>query len=171
MYYTLIFFQKTSMFLFNIMSLNFVTRHQCREQITNLRTEPKHIVFVPQLLLLFKFCHVCKADNPFIEAGSIGTEAVIKTTCSNPACRKEKTSYSQPLIPEIQVPAGNFLLCLSILHVGGSETKVFEMFSHMGLGYVSLNTSFKCQRVSEDILIILKDIWHNSLNRSFNSQK
>ena len=66
---------------------------------TNLRTEPKHIVFLSQLLLLFKFCHVCKADNPMIEAGGIGTQAAIKSTCGNPACRKEQTWYSQPLIP------------------------------------------------------------------------
>ena len=140
-------------------------------QGTNLRTEPKHIVFLSQLLVLFKFCHVCKADNPLIEAGGIGTEAVIKATCSNPACSKEKTWYSQPLIPGTRMPAGNFLLCLSILLVGGSATKVFQMFSHMGLGHVSLNTFFKCQRVSEDILIILKDIWHDTLNGSFSSQK
>ena len=140
-------------------------------QGTNLCTEPKHIVFLSQLLLLFKFCHVCKADNPMIEAGGIGTEAVIKTTCSNPACSKEKTWYSQPLIPGTQMPAGNFLLCLSILLVGGSAMKVFQMFSHMGLGHISLNTFFKCQRVSEDILIILKDICHNTLNGSFNTQK
>ncbi|XP_067047680.1 uncharacterized protein [Acropora muricata] len=120
--------------------------HQLSMQGTNLRTEPKHIVFLSQLLVLFKFCHVCKADNPLIEAGGIGTEAVIKTTCSNPACSKEKTWYSQPLIPGTQMPAGNFLLCLSILLVGGSATKVFQMFSHMGLGHVSLNTFFKCQR-------------------------
>ena len=80
---------------------------------TNLRTEPKHIVFLSQLLLLFKFCHVCKADNPTVEAGGIGTQAAIKTTCSNPACRKEQTWYSQPLIPGTQMLAGNFLLCLS----------------------------------------------------------
>ena len=40
------------------------------------------------------------------------------------------------------------------------------MFSHMGLGHVSLNTFFKCQRVSEDILIILKDIWHDTFQQS-----
>ena len=140
-------------------------------QGTNLRTEPKHIVFLSQLLLLFKFCHVCKDDNLLIEAGGIGTEAVIKTICSNPACRKEKTWYSQPLISGTQMPARNFLLCLSILLVGGSAMKVFQMFSHMGLGHISLNTFFKCQRVSEDILILLKDIWHNTLNGSFNTQK
>ena len=120
---------------------------------TNLRTKPKHIVFLSQLLLLFKFCHVCKADNPMVEAGGIGTQAAIKSTCGNPACRKEQTWYSQPLIPGTQMPAGNFLLCLSILLVGGSATKIFQRFSHMGLGCISLNTFFKCQRVSEDVSI------------------
>ena len=43
---------------------------------TNLRAKPKHIVFLSQLLLLFKFCHVCKADNPMVEAGGIGTQAI-----------------------------------------------------------------------------------------------
>ena len=123
---------------------------------TNLRTEPKHIVFLSQLLLLFKFCHVCKADDPMIEAGGIGTQAAIKTTCRNPACRKEQTWYSQPLIPGTQMPAGNFLLCLSILLVGGSATKIFQMFSHMGLGCISLNTFFKYQRVSEDVSVSSK---------------
>ncbi|XP_044164858.1 glutamic acid-rich protein-like [Acropora millepora] len=49
---------------------------------TNLRTEPKHIVFLSQLFLLFKFCHVCKADNPMVEASELGTEAVVKNVFS-----------------------------------------------------------------------------------------
>ena len=114
----------------------------------NLRTEPKHIVYLSHLLLLFKFCHVCKADNPIVETSEIGTEAVVKTTCSNPACKKEKMWYSQPLMPGTQTPAGNFLLCLGILLTGGSATRVFQTFAHMGLGCVSLNTFFKHQRVS-----------------------
>lgn len=35
---------------------------------TNIRTEPKHIVFLTQLLLLFNLCHTCKADNSTVEA-------------------------------------------------------------------------------------------------------
>ena len=105
-------------------------------QGSNLSTESKQIVFLSQLLVLFKFCHVCKADNPLTEAGGIGTEAVIKTTCS-----KEKTWYSRPLISGTQMPARNFLLCLSILLVGGSAKKVFEMFSDMDLGHLSTHFS------------------------------
>jgi len=51
-------------------------------------------------------------------------------------------------MPGLKIPAGYFLLSLSILLAGGSATKVFKMFLHMGLGCVSLNTYFKYQRVS-----------------------
>ena len=115
---------------------------------TNLRTEPKHIVFLTQLLLLFKFCHICKADNPLVETREIGTEVVVKTTCINPKCKNEKTWYSQPLMPGTKIPAGNFLICMSILLAGALPTKVFQVFHHMALGCVSLNTFFKYQRVS-----------------------
>ena len=113
----------------------------------NLHLEPKHIVFLSQLLLLFKFCHICKADNPTVETREIGTEAVVKTSCNNPECMKQSTWYSQPLIPGSHIPAGNFLLYLCILLTGGSATKVLQMFKHMGLGCVSLGTFFKYQRV------------------------
>ncbi|XP_068712164.1 uncharacterized protein [Montipora foliosa] len=115
-------------------------------QDKNLRSEPKHIVFLSQLLLLFKFCHICKADNPTVETREIGTEAVVKTSCNNPECMKQSIWYSQPLIPGSHIPAGNFLLCLCILLTGGSATKVLQMFKHMGLGCVSLGTFFKYQR-------------------------
>lgn len=126
----------------------------------NLRTEPKHIVFLTQLLLLFKFCHTCKADSPTVEASENGTEAIVKTYCNNPKCNKKDTWYSQPLMPGSRIPAGNFLLCLSILLAGGSATKVFRAFSHMGLGCVSLNTFFKYQRVSTCVCLICLTFIH-----------
>ena len=49
----------------------------------NLRSEPKHIVFLSQLLLLFSFCHSCKTDNPLVETREVGTKAVVTTICSN----------------------------------------------------------------------------------------
>lgn len=57
--------------------------HRLSLKHTNHRTEPKHIVFLSHLLLLFKFCHICKADNPTVETTEIGTEAVVKATCNN----------------------------------------------------------------------------------------
>ena len=117
---------------------------------TNLRTEPKHIVFLSQLLLLFGFCHNCKRDNPVVDVRQVGTEAVVTTNCSNPKCPKPRhTWHIQPMIPETKLPAGNLLLYMAILLAGGSASKVFTIFSHMGLGCRSLNTFFKYQRVGK----------------------
>ncbi|XP_068697440.1 uncharacterized protein [Montipora foliosa] len=115
------------------------------EESGDRSTRLSHIVFLSQLLLLFQFCHTCKADNPTVETSEIGTEAVVRTTCNNPKCQKQNTWYSQPLMPGYRIPAGNFLLCLCILLTGGSATKVFQMFNHMGLGCVSLTTFFNYQ--------------------------
>ena len=114
---------------------------------TNLRTVPKHIVFISQLLLLFQFCHVCKAENPELEAKQVGTEAVITTNCFNPKCpKKVKTWHSQSAMPNSQIPAGNFLLCMAVLLAAGS---VLQVCKHMGLFCVSLKkTFFKYQQVS-----------------------
>ena len=72
----------------------------------------------------------------------------IRTTCSNPGCRKEFTWTSQPLMPGTKLPAGNFLICMATLFAGGSFTKMKTIFQHMGLACVSLNTFFKHQRVT-----------------------
>lgn len=114
----------------------------------NLRTEPKFIVFFSQLLLLFKICPVCKADNPMLETTATGTMASVKIFCINPKCHKREQIWnSQPTIPGTRMPAGNFLLCFAILIAGGSATKVFQIFSHMGLACISLKTFFLHQRV------------------------
>ena len=56
--------------------------------------------------------------------------------------------------------AGNFLLCFAILVAGGSATKVFQIFSHMGLSCVSLKTFFLHQKVrySSSIFASLTEI-------------
>ena len=114
----------------------------------NLRTEPKHIVFLSQLLLLFRFCHICKADNPLIETKAVGTKAIVTTICSNPTCRQKITTWhSQPFMPVTKISAGNLQLCMSTPFSGGSISKVKQMFLHMGLGCVSLNTYFRYQKV------------------------
>lgn len=115
----------------------------------NLRTEPKHIVFLSKLLLLFQFCHICRSDmKPTVTATQNGTEVVIKTACNKPSCGKDNTWNSQPLVPGTRTAAGNFLLCMATLFAGGSFTKVKQIFQHMGLSCISLNTFFTHQRVS-----------------------
>ena len=63
-------------------------------------------------------------------------------------CARMKThgTASQPCL-DLEFPAGNFLLCMAILVAGGSASQVLQIFSHMGLGCVALNTFFKYQRV------------------------
>jgi len=117
---------------------------------SDLRTEPKFIVFISHLLSLFKFCHSCKSDDPLIDVTQNGTEVIVKTSCANTKCpKRENFWHSQPTLPGwVKLPAGNFLLCMAILLAGGSISKVSQIFSHMGLGCVSLTTFFKHQRVS-----------------------
>ena len=96
-------------------------------------------------MLLFQSCHVCKGKNPpDVEAQQIGTKAVITTVCTNPGCCAESTWHSQPNMPGTKLPAGNFLLCMSILFDGGSITKIRQIFNHMGLACVSKLTFTLC---------------------------
>ena len=114
----------------------------------NQRTIPKHIVFLSQLLLLFRFCHSCKADSPLVETRKVGSKAVVTTTCSNPKCpQKTTTWHSQPMVPGTKISGGNFLICMATLLSGGSFSKVMQIFLNMGLGCVSLSTYFRYQRV------------------------
>ena len=120
---------------------------------SSLRSEAKFIVFFTQLLALFKFCHVCKFDNPLVEVQENGTMAEVTTTCANPKCGKTTKWFSQPYITGTMIPAGNFLLSFAILVAGTSATKVLRVFRHMGLKCISLSTYFKHQRVSVGLII------------------
>ena len=126
----------------------------CSETETDVRKQPKYIIFLTQILLLFKFCPVCKEDNPRIRTREVGTMLEVKTVCRNLLCpRRINVWKSQPEIEGTNIPAGNLLLCFAILVAGGSATKVFRIFSHMGLACLSLGTFFKHQKVSAPQII------------------
>ena len=100
------------------------------------------------------FCPVCKEDNPRIRTREVGTMLEVKTICRNVLCpRRINLWKSQPEIEGTNIPAGNLLLCFAILVAGGSATKVFRVFSHMGLACLSLGTFFKHQKVSAPQII------------------
>ena len=121
----------------------------CSETEMDVRKQPKYITFLTQILLLFKFCPVCKEDDPRIRTREVGTMLEVKTVCQNVLCPKRINVWrSQPYIEGTNIPAGNLLLCFAILVAGGSATKVFMVFSHMGLACLTLCTFFKHQRVS-----------------------
>jgi hypothetical protein len=114
----------------------------------NLRKEPKFIVFLSQLLLLFKFCHFCKTDCHLVETTVDGGALIIESNCGNPTCANKRSVWrSQPLMPGSKINAGDFLQSFSILVSGGSPAKVIHMFEHMGLNGISLETFYRHQRV------------------------
>jgi len=145
--------------IYYICFVSILSLHRVFIKDNNLRTQPKFLVFLMQLLVLFKFCHSCKADNPLVETKQVGTMAVITSTCTNTKCKRKDTVWkSQPNMPGTKIPAGNFLLCMSILLSGSSASKVLQMFQHMGVACISLKTFFKHQSVGYELHIIIKTI-------------
>lgn len=122
--------------------------HRVNQGESDLRKQPKFIVFLSQLLLLFQVCPTCSSKNPLVEVTQVGTMVEVTTSCGNSQCsQKERTWRSQPYVPGTKIPAGNFLLSFGILLCGGSASKVLRLFSHMGLQCISLSTFFRHQRV------------------------
>ncbi len=123
----------------------------CSQNLTSGKgdlEEPKHIIFLSQLLLLFKLCFICKADNPLIETRQTGTMVEVRATCSNQSCGHKYIWSSQPFWKDTKIASGNLLLSMATLFAGSSITKVKRVFKHMGLSCVSFTTFFKIQRVS-----------------------
>ena len=118
------------------------------DDIGSLRKQPKFIVFLTQLLALFKFCPTCKADHPLIEVEKVGTMAKIKLACSNDKCEhRHSTWHSQPFWENTKIPAGNLLLSFGILLAGGTATKALHILKIMGVSCMTLTTFFRHQRV------------------------
>ena len=71
----------------------------CRENITdNIREQPKFIVFLTQLLLLFKTCIFCHESGPLLKVSQVGTMVTITTSCQNIECGKDFVWKSQQLM-------------------------------------------------------------------------
>eukprot|EP00795_Rhopilema_esculentum_P011457 gene11457-21665_t len=138
------------------------------EEKSDHKKEPKFIVFLSQLLLLFRFCSLCKSDDPKITMRRVGTMIEVKTVCQNEDCiRNENKWQSQPLFPGTKIPAANLLLSFAILVGGSSATKVSHIFNHMGLACISLSTFFKHQK--EKLFPAVYQYWINTQNRMISS--
>ncbi len=96
----------------------------------NIREEPKGIVFLSKLLLLFQFCHLCFFPKPKVAVTQTGTMLTIESECSN--CGETHTWKSQPDLLG-RFPAGNLLLSFAVLCAGASIRKVLLVFRHMGM--------------------------------------
>jgi len=108
-----------------------------------VQQEPKGIVFLSKLLLLFQYCHLCFATSPHISVSQTGTMITIKTTCS--MCQGSYVWQSQPYLLG-RFPAGNLLLSFAILCAGASVYKVLLVFKHMGMLVYSQPTYYYHQR-------------------------
>ena len=95
----------------------------------NVREEPKGIVFLSKLMLLFEFCHLCLL-SPKVAVTQTGTMLSIVTECSK--CGETYTWKSQPDLMG-RFPAGNLLLSFAVLCAGASIRKVLLVFRHMGV--------------------------------------
>ena len=98
---------------------------------TNLRKEPKHIVFLTQLLLLFGFCRSCKEDNPQVDVYQVGTQAVVTTTCSNPKCPKPKDTWQVSSLPVNIVSWGICIQSVQSIFLYGSWLFIHDYFLHI----------------------------------------
>lgn len=98
-------------------------------QAKNVREEPKGIVFLSKLLLLFQYCHLCFPENPKVSVTQTGTMLTIQSSSS---CTVTYTWNSQPYLLG-KFPAGNLLLSFGILCAGASVNKVLLVFRHMGM--------------------------------------
>lgn len=121
-------------FFFNFVRLN------CNGE--NARNEPKGIVFLSQLLLLFQNCFSCFASSPDISVNQTGTMISVTAKCHN--CHETKTWKSQPNL--LCFPAGNILLSFGILCAGASVTKVLQVLKHIGVLVYQKPTFYYHQR-------------------------
>ena len=109
----------------------------------NPREEPKGIVFLSKLLLLFQHCHLCFSANPALSVTQTGTMMTIQSCCSR--CSDTFIWHSQPYLLG-KFPAGNLLLSFAILCAGASVKKLLLVFRHMGMLIYSEPTYYYHQR-------------------------
>ena len=117
--------------------------HRLNPEGKNIREEPKGIVFVSKLMILFKICHLCFFPNPKAAVTQVGTMLKIETKCSN--CGEKYTWRSQPDLLG-KFPAGNLLLSFAVLCAGASIRKVLLVFRHMGVLVYNEPTYYYHQR-------------------------
>lgn len=110
------------------MSLTFFFRLNIEGK--DIREEPKGIVFLSKLLLLFQYCHLCLWPKPNISVSQTGTLITIETKCQK--CKKTYTWKSQPLLLG-KFPAANLLLSFAIICAGASVKKLLLVFKHMNV--------------------------------------
>ncbi|XP_078384210.1 uncharacterized protein LOC144666703 [Oculina patagonica] len=130
----------------------------------NAREEPKGIVFLSKLLLLFHYCHLCLASQPDLSVTQTGTMLSITSKCSS--CEGTYTWNSQPFLLG-KFPAGNILLSFAIICAGATVGKVLLVFRHMGLLCYNEATYYYHQR--HLLLPSIVKFWRSYQDKIINS--
>lgn len=118
--------------------------------------EPKGIVFLSKLLLLFQHCHLCFAPEPELNVSQTGTMLSFTSKCRS--CSGTFSWNSQPFLIG-KFPAGNILLSFAIICAGASVGKVLLVFKHMGLLCYSEATYYYHQR--HLLFPTIMKFWHS----------
>ena len=100
-------------------------------------------MFVSHLLLLFQYCTFCFTPIATTDVTQTGTMITVSSTCN--VCKQTYIWKSQTNLLGC-FPAGNLLLSFAILTVGGSVTKVLNIFKNMGILAYQKGTFYKHQR-------------------------
>ena len=124
------------------------------------REEPKGIVFLSKLLLLFQYCHICFTPKPEVMSSQTGTLLTIETKCSK--CKEIFIWESQPFLLG-KFPAGNLLLSFAVLCAGASIKKVLLVFRHMGILVYNEPTYYYHQR---HLIPTVISFWHKYQKKS-----
>ena len=127
----------------NLQAFVFCFSHRLNWTGKNPREEPKGIVFLSKLRLLFQHCHLCFSSNPALSVTQTGTMMTIQSSCSR--CSDTFLWQSQPNLLG-KFPAGNLLLSFAILCAGASVNKVLLVFRHMVMLIYSEPTYYYHQR-------------------------
>ena len=96
----------------------------------NAREEPKGIVFLSKLMLLFQYCRYCFSSCPKVSVSQNGTSLSIVSKCDR--CGETFNWTSQPMLLN-KFQAGNLLLSFAMLTAGASVRKTLLIFRHMNL--------------------------------------
>lgn len=116
---------------------------------TKPHLEDKYLVFISQLLLLFKFCRRPDCKSPIVNLVRkvSGTCLTIKTECLE---GHEDIWESQPRFG--LTAWGNYLLAASIFFAGEIPSKFLKVFKNLNIRVFSTRMYFKFQRMFHPII-------------------
>lgn len=114
-----------------------------QEDVAELHSARKFLVFEDQLLRLFNSCLSCSGAATGVVKSVNGSCITVERQCHNSDCNATSKWTSQPYIN--RMPAGNLITSAAILLSGSLPTKVLRLFTFMNLEMISVSTFHRHQ--------------------------